>query len=300
MADQDDGIPEEDFALTTVAQEDCRYEESVQNDVQITETGEGEEPSTIIDIDPCSEDDSTQEQFVDLEECTDNTAMEGVSGEENALVVKANNNKLSTLEQSPCTREGHWTLDSGCSRHMTPVKSEFTRYLKLNVPVPVNLADESKIFGYGIGDVNIKLFDGSTFVPVVIKNVLYVPQLHRKLLSISDITDRGSSVTFKGQSSTITMKGKTFLFGQRHGKLWHLYCDKEDCFSNFVGDVGMNDISKKIWHQRYAHLSGTYLDMLQSKDMVNGLSYNPKIDSSICEGCIYGKQHRFPFPKESK
>ena len=114
---------------------------------------------------------------------------------------------------------------------MTPVKADFTRYLKFNVPVNVNLADESKIFGYGIGDVKIKLFDGSTFVPVVIKNVMYVPKLQRRLLSISDITDRGSSVTFEGQSSTVTMKGKTFLFRQRHGKLWRLYCDSEECFS---------------------------------------------------------------------
>ena len=164
----------------------------------------------------------------------------------------------------------------------------------------MNLADESKIYGYGIGDVNIDLFDGNTFVPVVIKNVMYVPKLHRKLLSISDITDRGSSVTFQGQTSTITMKGKTFLFGQRHGKLWHLYCNEDDCFSNFAGDVGINDISKELWHQRYAHLSGISLDMLQSKSMVNGLSYSPKKETSICEGCIYGKQHRLPFPKVSQ
>ena len=204
--------------------------------------------STTIEIGKCFEDTNTEEELVFFEKCNDSTVVEGVSREDNALVVRTSNNTITTPSESnpcACKREKHWTLDSGCSRHMTPDKTEFTRYLKFKVPVPVNLADESKIYGYGIGDVNINLFDGNTFVPVVIKNVMYVPKLHRKLLSISDITDQGSSVTFKGQTSTITMKGKTFLFGQRHGKLWHLYCNKDDCFSNFAGDVGINDISKE-------------------------------------------------------
>ena len=102
---------------------------------------------------------------------------------------------------------------------MTPEKADFTRYLEFRVPVNVNLADETSIFGYGIGDVNIKLYDGNVFVPVVIKNVMFVPKLQQRLLSISDITDRGSSVTFEGNCSTLKMKGKVFLLGQQHGKL---------------------------------------------------------------------------------
>ena len=41
--------------------------------------------------------------------------------------------------------------------------------------------------------------------------------------------------------------------------------------------------------------------MLTTKDMVKGLTYGPKsCDIPVCEGCIYGKQHRLPFPKQSK
>ena len=218
---------------------------------------------------------------------------------EDALHVSPNGDKL-TLDRALCARDDHWTLDSGCTRHMTPVKSEFTSYVEFVKPIPVNLADKSQIYGYGIGNVMIKLFDGSTFVPVVIKNVMYVPKLHRKLLSISDITDRGSTVTFAGRSSTVTINGKTFLFGQRHGKLWLLYCDDEECFVNFVGEVQTKETPKELWHQRYAHLSSTYLDMLQSRSMVDGLSFAHDDEISICEGCIYGKQHRRPFPKASK
>ena len=128
-----------------------------------------------------------------------------------------------------CPLNEHWCLDSGCSRHMTPEKKDFSRYLEFKIPVTVTLADRTKIHGHGLGDVQIKLFDGNKFIRTVIKNVLFVPKLQRRLLSISDITERGSSVTFKGKKCTLQTQGKTFLFGQRRGKLWQLYCQNEDC-----------------------------------------------------------------------
>ena len=92
---------------------------------------------------------------------------------------------------SECCDNNPWLLDSGSSRHMTPSKDDFVTYLKLKIPVKVGLADDSSVLGYGIGNVNITLFDGNQFVSVVIKNVLYVPKLKRRLLSITDITEKG-------------------------------------------------------------------------------------------------------------
>ena len=206
-------------------------------------------------------------------------------------------------EEKSATREQKdWLLDSGCSRHMTPVKSDFKRYLEFSVPVDVKLADKTTIAGYGIGDIHIKLFDGNEFVPVTIKNVLYVPKLQEKLLSITDMTERGCSVTFEGKTCTLTMKGKTFLFGRRHGKLWRLNnCEREECFFSAADGFCSNNVSLDLWHQRYGHLSYGNLDILNRKNMVKGLggldSKNPPTET--CEGCIMGKHNRSPFPKKS-
>lgn len=53
-----------------------------------------------------------------------------------------------------------------------------------------------------------------------------------------------------------------------------------------------------LWHKRFCHLNLRGLKLLQQNSMVNGL---PKIEatSDACEGCIMGKQHRLPFPKQS-
>ena len=50
-----------------------------------------------------------------------------------------------------------------------------------------------------------------------------------------------------------------------------------------------------LWHLRYGHLNINGLKLLNQKDMVNGLL---KIDSfdNVCEGCIYRKQWKKPFP----
>ena len=204
-------------------------------------------------------------------------------------------------QEEKCDNNQHWFLDSGCSRHMTPSKHEFEKYIELKHPVSVGLADESNILGYGIGNIKIKLFDGNELVPVVIKNVLFVPKLKRKLLSITDITDRGSSVTFKEKSCTLKMKDKTFLFGQRHGKLWRLYCQREQCFLSSAECFYAKETSLNLWHQRYGHLSHGNLDILNKKNMVEGIGTldfknDPK---EICEGCVMGKQTRLPFPKKS-
>jgi transposase InsO family protein len=51
-----------------------------------------------------------------------------------------------------------------------------------------------------------------------------------------------------------------------------------------------------LWHLRYGHLNYQGLQLLKKRNMVVGL---PSIQNNdrICEGCIYGKMHRLPFPK---
>lgn len=52
-----------------------------------------------------------------------------------------------------------------------------------------------------------------------------------------------------------------------------------------------------LWHRRLGHLNYESLKLLYQKKMVYGL---PRIEekSGVCEGCVFGKHHRKPFPKE--
>ncbi|TXG53197.1 hypothetical protein EZV62_022366 [Acer yangbiense] len=53
-----------------------------------------------------------------------------------------------------------------------------------------------------------------------------------------------------------------------------------------------------LWHLRYGHLNNRGLHLLKEKNMVVGLLEIEK-SGKVCEGCIYGKMHKLPFPKTS-
>ena len=53
-----------------------------------------------------------------------------------------------------------------------------------------------------------------------------------------------------------------------------------------------------LWHLRYGHLNYNGLKLLKDKNMAVGLPPIAKLNQ-VCEGCIYGKMHRLPFPKNA-
>ena len=187
-----------------------------------------------------------------------------------------------------------WYLDSGCSQHMTCVKGDYVTYEKLESPIDVRLADKSVVPAIGQGNVRIVILDNDREVPVLFRNVLFVPRLKKRLLSISEMTKTGAEVKFKGDICSLLINQKTYIIGHKHGKLWKLNNEETCCF----GSTDLNDLT--LWHQRFGHLNHTDLKKLVSENMVEGMKIDAKALVEPCEGCILGKQARNPFPKKSE
>ena len=115
-----------------------------------------------------------------------------------------------------------WYLDSGCSRHMTSEETDFS-CLKPIHPIPVALADQSVIYAIGEGTVRTEMMDvKGNVVGIAFENVLYVPHLRKKLVSISEVTKRGAEIIFKTDTCILSCKGRRFKFGSKVGKLYEL------------------------------------------------------------------------------
>ena len=203
------------------------------------------------------------------------------------------------LETGDELDKNDWWIDSGASQHMTPDKEEMTEYERFESSLQIKLADNSVLHAYGKGNVHLSIYDGTEKIGIVLKDVLFVPKIKNKLLSLPTITDKGVDVQFKGQFCKIMLGDKMYNIGHKHGKLYKLNCLPQAtcCF----GSAKDKDDSWLLWHLRYGHLGYDNIKLLCQKSMVRGLDLNvkDKFDRS-CEGCTMGKQNRLPFPKASQ
>lgn len=113
---------------------------------------------------------------------------------------KKSRNKCNKAESLLCTSfavkgsgNDDWFIDSGATAHMT-VNKHLLENSKQLANGEVVVADNFRLKVDSAGDVNIKLAKGAGTDRVIVKDVLYIPELCTNLLSVSQMTKHGKSV----------------------------------------------------------------------------------------------------------
>ncbi|KAJ4754257.1 polyprotein [Rhynchospora pubera] len=183
-----------------------------------------------------------------------------------------------------------WFLDSGCSNHMTCHKHLFED-LDTSHKLKVRLGDDKSIQVEGKGTIAVRNNNSGM---KYLHNVYFIPQLSQNLLSIGQLMESGYSILFEGSTCLIKESETNKLIAEvtmATNKLFPLEISgvREKA-------LAMKELNQsELWHLRYGHLYVKGLKLLNQKQMVYGL---PEIDQlGVCEGCIYGKQAKLPFPK---
>jgi hypothetical protein len=96
-----------------------------------------------------------------------------------------------------------WIMDSGASRTMCLYWDWFTYFTPLEKPISVMLGDDSQIPAPGIGCVLVHMLANGMWTHTVFQNMLYIPNLHRNLLSVPHLADCGAEVCFKGENCSV-------------------------------------------------------------------------------------------------
>ncbi|KAE8691550.1 ABC transporter B family member 18 [Hibiscus syriacus] len=115
-----------------------------------------------------------------------------------------------------------WILDFGCSYHIMPNREWFSTYMSVNSGF-VYLGDDRCCNIVGIGDVRIKMYDGSVRT---LSGVRHIPDLKKNLISLGILHKNGNIYRLLG----------SIVVGGVHSV--------ESC-----------DNTTKLWHMRLAHLS---------------------------------------------
>eukprot|EP00253_Pinus_taeda_P007998 PITA_07998 len=157
---------------------------------------------------------------------------------------------------------GIWLIDSGASRHFTGYKEVLHNLVEKETNLEIILGDDMKYLVKGVGNVSLKLNQGNT---IHLQDVLYVPDLKKNLVSISEMEDKG----YKIPSAMVDGR-----------PLGVMSCDTM--------------LQPKLWHRRFSHLH--YKALPDIKQMVTGIPKFRVEKEGVCPRCAEGKLKRGPFP----
>ncbi|KAG7340238.1 reverse transcriptase RNA-dependent DNA polymerase [Nitzschia inconspicua] len=124
------------------------------------------------------------------------------SGMTKALPTTAHSNEATFRAHALVTETlsliHEWLIDSGCSIHMTPHIEDFIGEME-NCHTMVEVANGGLLEVHLRGTVKMLIVDKDNpenRATVLLKNVLYVPQLSRRLFSVSEWNQCGGQITF--------------------------------------------------------------------------------------------------------
>ncbi|KAJ0391403.1 hypothetical protein P43SY_010543 [Pythium insidiosum] len=186
-----------------------------------------------------------------------------------------------------------WLLDSGASSHMSGDKNDFVEYRDLVTTIDITVANGQRMVAVGVGSARLRVDDSKT---IKLTNVLFVPHLDRKLLSISALTARGVTVQFENKCALLVVDGHEVVSIPKVGKLfvWSDGRSRGEAASQATSEEAL-EVSKDegaVWHARLGHVSAAKV-----ASIVKAVDGVPPVErqDGLCEGCARGKMLTSPF-----
>lgn len=200
-----------------------------------------------------------------------------------------NNRKVSFLIDNN-NKTNQWIVDSGSSSHMVNSVTQLKDMRDVNSEIGTAKKSIS-MKAEGIGVVEAK--------DCTLKEVVYVPELSKNLLSVNAITRNNGEVRFKNNKVEIFKNKKKIVEGEKDENGLYVVNLTQD-----IQDTNLNVLMTKednalVWHRKLGHLGSTNMKKLVNiSDGMNLTGKDFKILDNICETCLKAKQTRKPFKEE--
>ena len=174
-----------------------------------------------------------------------------------------------------------WIVDSGATCHMCNDQKLFVELHNLEKPLKVTLGN-----GYGLDAIGRGVVVLETKLPsgrmkkCKLHDVLYVPKLSYKLLSVLKATELGKTTRFGEASCQILdANSKLIAVTTRVGDLYYLNCRTDHQQFNTAESKSW-ETKEDIWHRRFGHLGVRNLQKLAKHKLVDGFNYDSSISVS--------------------
>lgn len=151
---------------------------------------------------------------------------------------------------SVCDKSEIWIGDSGAGEHMTSRRDWILNYNSLyDDEMVVVLGNGHSLPVAGIGQMKICTINAETFM---VDRVLHVPKLKRNLFSLSEVTEKGYTVTLVQNSINVSMNDRIFLRGERVERGVYRM-DFKPIRAVDVNSATITVSDSKLWHRRLGH-----------------------------------------------
>ena len=204
----------------------------------------------------------------------------------------------SASAQNDASPAGGFLLDSGATQHMHSSRAAYVEYSRLSAPVHITFGAGDTRPAVGIGSIYLLPTDGGH--PVIMTDVLHVPELLRPLLSVSQLLKRGCKINFADDEPIVISNAGQALLRVRHtGDLFIVLAIVRAGSAHSASGVCHDPV---LWHRRFGHLSHQGLARLQRLGLVTGLPVTAAqfLEQHklrvVCEPCVLGQHRSRPFP----
>ena len=186
-----------------------------------------------------------------------------------------------------------WILDSGASSHMTYELKDFCEYRSLKEEVTVCVADGNRSRAEGVGSVRLKDQDGRI---VTLTEVIHVPELDRKLVSVPMLASKGVKMVFAHDACTLEYGDELVTKVPRSGKLFAMKAvalSQAAKVSESMGGeavaLSVQDEKAQVLHARLGHVGPTKMKLVMEAGLGVPMTPLEVLDRLPCAGCACGK-----------
>ncbi|SGY15967.1 BQ5605_C012g06717 [Microbotryum silenes-dioicae] len=186
-----------------------------------------------------------------------------------------------------------WLLNSGANRHMTNDRDLFSELHAVAGPRVGGVA--GSLSSTGCGTIHIHTAKG----PIVVSNVLLVPDLPCNLLSVFQLDQLGYRVSFEARRACITRpSGTVVATAQAVGNnLYALVLGPTPCTPRVLLATP-SKVPLLTLHHRLAHLPVVQIKNIVQRGLVTGVDWvylDEELRDFYCNACLASKAHALPF-----
>lgn len=164
---------------------------------------------------------------------------------------------------------------------------------------PINVAvanNKNYMCALGVGEIKVVSLLEDREIECNIKNVLFIPNSRKKLLSVKKLDAANIEVIF--DDSKFKLLHKNEIIGI--GFIKNLYDISFEVQFNESGNVEVENKNAKLWHKRFGHICTRNLEKLVKNKLVIGIEDLKTNKVEFCDSCARNKLTRSKFGIRTK